>query len=144
MKHIEIKEGIEYCDFHKVTEMLAKSFWCPGISREEVQKGAYHSALVVGAFQDGEQIGFARVISDKTRYAYIVDVMVDENYRHQGIGQKMIQAILDSPELKDVYQWQLMTKDAHEFYGKFGFSPIVRAKDLLEIRVARAEKRKQQ
>jgi len=107
-----------------------------------VKKGAYNSALLVGAFnQQGEQIGYARAISDKTRYAYILDVIVHENYRHQGIGAKLIQSILDSVELADVYQWQLITKDAHSFYKKFGFEPIARFKNLLEIRMDRSEKR---
>lgn len=53
----------------------------------------------------------------------------------------MIQAILDSIELKDVYQWQLITKDAHSFYGKFGFKPVERIDDMLEIRMNRLEKR---
>ena len=51
-----------------------------------MKKGAHNSALLVGAFnQQGEQIGYARAISDKTRYAYILDVIVHENYRNQGI-----------------------------------------------------------
>lgn len=41
MNHIVIKEGMERIDFEKVTEMLAKSFWSPGIKIEEVKKGAY-------------------------------------------------------------------------------------------------------
>ena len=142
MDDIVIREGIDIIDFDKVTEMLAKSFWSPGIGIEEVKKGAYNSALVIGAFNHaGEQIGFARVISDKTRYAYILDVIVHEDYRHQGVGEKIIQAILESAGLDDVYQWQLITKDAHSFYRKFGFEPIVRIDDMLEIRINRSEKR---
>jgi len=142
ISEVIIKSGTENMDFFKVTEMLTKSFWCSGIGMEEVKKSAFNSALVVGAFnQQGEQVGFARTISDKTRYAYILDVIVDDNYRNHGIGSKLIQTILNSPELSDVYQWQLVTKDAHGFYNKLGFEPVARAKDLMEIRVARAEKR---
>ena len=86
MCKVLLKEGTENMDFVKVTEMLTQSFWSPGIEIEEVKKGAYNSALLVGAFnQQGEQIGYARAISDKTRYAYILDVIVHENYRNQGI-----------------------------------------------------------
>ncbi len=142
MFEVLVKEGLENMDFIKITEMLTQSFWSPGIEIEEVKKGAFNSALVVGAFnQQDEQIGYARVISDKTRYAYILDVIVHESYRKQGIGAKIIQYILDNVELSDVYQWQLITKDEHSFYKKFGFEPIARFKDLLEIRIARSDKR---
>jgi len=133
-----IKDGLDNMDFIRVTEMLATSFWSPGILIEEVVKGARNSALVVGAFdQENRQIGYARVISDKTRFAYILDVFVDEVYRQQGIGQAMVKYILAHPDLKEVYQWLLITKDAHEVYKKVGFKITERSGDWMEIRHAR-------
>jgi N-acetylglutamate synthase-like GNAT family acetyltransferase len=134
MEDFEIKDGIEIMDFPKVTQMLAKSFWSPGIKIDEVKKGASNSALVVGAFDNENQIGYARVISDKTRFAYIMDVYVDENFRKKGICQKMINYILSHNELKDVYQWLLITKDAHGVYSKVGFNTISNPSAWMEIR----------
>jgi GNAT superfamily N-acetyltransferase len=131
----QIKSGFEAMQFDKITQMLAKSFWCPGIKKGEVIQGAQNSALVIGAFlANGEQVGYARVISDKTRFAYILDVMVDENYRKQGIGQAMVNAILQHSELSNIYQWLLITKDAHGVYAKSGFKPVARPNDWMEIR----------
>ena len=133
-----IKDGYENMKFDEVTAMLSKAFWSIGIKLYEVEKGAKNSALVVGAFNnEGRQIGYARVISDKTRFAYIMDVYVDENYRKIGIGQKMMKFILNHGELKDVYQWVLITKDAHEVYKKAGFKSIGRPNDWMEIRLDR-------
>lgn len=135
MEDITIKDGLKNMDIEKVTNMLSNAFWCKGIQMNEVLKGAENSALVVGAFIDHiNQIGFARVISDKTRFAYIVDVYVDESFRRKGIGQKMVTYILNHEELKDVYQWLLITKDAHGVYSKVGFNPISRPLDWMEIR----------
>lgn len=135
MKDIIIKDGLKNMEFEKVTDMLSNSFWCKGIKNDEVIKGAENSALVVGAFIDnGNQIGYARVISDKTRFAYIVDVCVDKEYRRKGIGQKIMNYILSHSELKDVYQWLLVTKDAHGVYSKLGFKPTSRPLDTMEIR----------
>ena len=143
MEEIVIQYGVEQMDLEKVTKMLSNAFWCPGIKFKEVKQGAINSALVVGAFkQDKSQVGYARVISDKTRFAYIVDVYVDENYRKQGIGQKMINYILTSDELKDVYQWLLITKDAHGVYSKVGFQPISHPLAWMEIRNQRPSSRK--
>lgn len=141
MEEIEIKDGICSMNFLKVTEMLSKSFWSPGIGIDEVKKGAQNSALVVGAFGAEEnQIGYARVVSDKTRFGYITDVYVDENFRKRGIGQKIIGHILSHKELEDVYQWLLITKDAHEFYGKFGFKAISLPEQWMQIRNERPKR----
>lgn len=138
MENIIIKEGIENMDFEKVTNMLSNSFWSPQIKIAEVKKGAINSALTVGVFLNGGgQIGYARVISDKTRFAYITDVYIDENLRRKGIGQKIINYILNHKELSDVYQWMLITKDAHEVYRKAGFNAVSRPLDLMEIRMDR-------
>lgn len=138
---IIISNGYENMDFVKVTEMLSNAFWCPGIKIDEVKKGALNSAFVVGAYIEGNiQVGYARVISDKTRFAYICDVMVDENYRKMGIGQRMINYILSHEELDDVYQWLLITKDAHGVYKKSGFEPISRPESWMELRYKRPER----
>ena len=135
-----MKDGFTEMDFDRVRDMLAESFWTPGISRAEVVQGAANSALVVGAFLDGQQIGFARVISDKTRFAYILDVYVAEGHRKKGVGRTMLRHILTHEELKDVYQWLLITRDAHGMYNQLGFAPVSRPLDWLEIRGARPER----
>jgi GNAT superfamily N-acetyltransferase len=133
-----IKCGFAAMDFDAITDLLKDAFWCVGIKKDEVVKGAQNSALFVGGFtQDNKQVGYARVISDKTRFAYVLDVIVAPDYRKQGIGQTMMNFILDHPDLKDVYQWLLITKDAHGVYKKVGFNPIARPLDWMEIRHAR-------
>lgn len=134
MNDIIIKDGMENMDFGKVTQMLSNSFWSPEIKIDEVKKGAINSALVVGVFSKEEgQIGYARVISDKTRFAYITDVYIDVNFRKKGMGQKIINYILTHQELTDVYQWLLITRDAHGVYNKVGFNPVSRPLDWMEI-----------
>jgi GNAT superfamily N-acetyltransferase len=131
----KIIDNIKKMDFARVTEMLKDAYWSKGIGIEEVKRGANNSALVVGVFtSEGDQIGYARAISDKTRYAYILDVYVDENFRKQGVGQAMIKFILNHPKLKDVYQWLLITKDAHGVYSKVGFKPLEHPERWMEIR----------
>jgi GNAT superfamily N-acetyltransferase len=131
----QIKHDFHEMDFDKVTLLLEKAFWSVGIKKEEIIKGAEHSALLVGVFNNtNEQIGYARVISDKTRFAYILDVIVDDAFQKKGIGQAMMNFILHHEELKTVYQWLLITKDAHGVYNKVGFNPVARPKDWMEIR----------
>jgi GNAT superfamily N-acetyltransferase len=122
-------------DFAKITAMLKEAYWSKDIDIDEVKQGANNSALVVGAFtKEGTQVGYARVISDKSRFAYILDVYVDENFRKRGIALSMINFILKHPRLKNVYQWLLITKDAHSVYSKAGFKPLEFPERWMEIR----------
>ena len=103
--------------------MLSGTYWSTGITKNEIMAGIRNSALVVGAYYGKRQVGFCRVISDKTRFAYLLDVIVAEDCRRQGIGQAMVRYTVSHPELKNVYQWLLKTGDAHGVYEKCGFLP---------------------
>jgi GNAT superfamily N-acetyltransferase len=112
-------------DYEKVTRMLAATYWSPGVSLSEVRKSADYSALVVGAYDPHEgQVGFMRVVSDATRFAYVADVVVDERFRKRGIGRAMVSFALAHESLRYVYKWYLMTIDAHGVYEKVGFGPL--------------------
>ena len=131
---VVICSGKEKLCIDDIQDMLSKTIWSPGITKKEILKGIDNSALIVGAYnEDGTQIGFMLVVSDKTRFAYLMDVVVNENYRRQGIGTKMLNFALSHPELKDVYQWFLMTADAHGVYEKCGFEPINNPERLMSI-----------
>ena len=136
---VEIRDGVKHMNFEQVTCMLSKAFWSPGIKIDEVKQGAENSSLVVGAFCDNVQVGFARVISDKTRFAYIADVYVDENYRRHGIAKEMMHFILSHELLKDVYQWYLVSA-ARELYEKVGFTDLSEPEKWMEIRQSRPER----
>lgn len=136
---ITIYDGIENMDFNKVTEMLSEAIWSKGIKEDEIKQGAVNSALVIGAFCNNVQVGYARVISDKTRFAYIADVYVDENYRHHGIAKNMMLHILSHESLKDVYQW-LLRSAASKLYEKVGFVPVSEPERWMEIRQNRRER----
>lgn len=141
MEEIIFKDGLEEIDFEKVTKMLSEADWSPGIRIDEVKQGAYNSSLVVGAFlPDGTQIAYSRVVSDRTRFAYIMDVYVHKNHRKKGIGQKMLEYIISHNYLKDVYQWLLRTDDAHDVYGKIGFEPVTHPEEFMEIKKGRPDR----
>ncbi|HVR18923.1 MAG TPA: GNAT family N-acetyltransferase, partial [Polyangiaceae bacterium] len=111
-------------DFAKVTEWLAGSYWSPGIERAEVEHGARHSSLVVGAYAaNGAQVGYARVASDRTRVGFVMDVFVDAAHRKRGLGRALVHFALSHPEHALVYLWLLATHDAHGVYAPLGFAP---------------------
>lgn len=120
-----LREGLAAMDFARVRALLAATYWVPGIGRDRIERAAEHSALVIGAFApDGGQVGYARVISDKTRFAYICDVVVDEAHRGRGVARAMTRFALEHPNFVTVVTWTLSTRDAHGVYAPLGFLPI--------------------
>jgi GNAT superfamily N-acetyltransferase len=119
----EIDSNPKRIDWQRVHAWLASSYWTPGIPLERIQRGAENSALILGAYSPEGQAGFLRVVSDKSRFAYLCDVWVDEKHRGQGLARRMVQAALDHPDFTTV-NWLLATVDAHGVYEKLGFAPL--------------------
>ena len=76
----------ERLNINLVYGFLTESYWAKGIPREVVARSIENS-LCFGAYCSGEQVGFARVISDYATYAYIGDLFVVEACRGQGLGK---------------------------------------------------------
>lgn len=120
-----IREGFEHVDFARVHAWLASSYWTPGIGREQVERGTRNSALVISVFApEGAQAAFARVVSDKSRFAYLCDVWVDAAYRGRGLASAMVHHALEHPDFTTITNWTLGTKDAQSVYEPFGFRDI--------------------
>ncbi len=138
---VDISSSRERIRLDDVQEMLSRAYWSPGITKNEINKGIANSALVVGAYiPGGRQIGFLRVVSDKVRFAYLLDVIVHDDYRRNGIGTRMVRFALSHQELKDVYQWLLATQDAHGVYEKCGFEALRNPEHWMSIRTPRPER----
>ncbi len=138
---ITFKTGFDHIEFETVSKWLHDAYWSPGITQDEVILGAKNSSLVVGGFDEfGKQVSFLRILSDKVRFAYILDVIVDPTFRKQGIGSAMVKYAMEHPEMSLVYQWLLSTRDAHEVYAQFGFGPLENPDQWMIIRGARGDR----
>jgi len=112
-------------DLDAIHAFLAReSYWAAGIAKDVLARGMAHS-LCFGMYYVGAQIGFARVISDYATYAYLNDVYILAPHRGQGLVSWLIECVLAHPDLQGLRRFMLTTKDAQEFYGRFGFIPLV-------------------
>ena len=97
------------------------SYWGVGRSRETMARAIAGSSRVVGLYRDGEQVGFARAISDRATIAYLADVYVLPAHRGRGLGLELVREIVDGEPRLDV-RWLLHTADAQRLYDKLGFT----------------------
>lgn len=107
-------------DLDVIHGFLYHCYWSPGIPRELVAQAINHS-LNFGLYEENQQIGFARVVSDYTSFAYLADVFVLPTHRGHGLGIWLIECIIHCPALQSIRSFTLATRDAHSLYRKFGF-----------------------
>ncbi len=119
-------------DLDVIHGFLTTSYWARGIPRETVVRSMEHS-LCFGAFDEGRQVGFARVVSDRATFAYICDVFALESHRGSGVGKSLMAAIMSHPELQGLRRWTLFTRDAHGLYRQFGFGAAAHPERLMEV-----------
>jgi GNAT superfamily N-acetyltransferase len=109
-----------------------RSYWAQGVPREIVDRAIEHS-LCFGVYRGGQQIGFARAVTDFATFAWLADVFVVEDNRGKGVGQKLVAAVLAHPRLQGLRRFQLGTRDAHGLYARFGFQPLAYPERFMEI-----------
>jgi GNAT superfamily N-acetyltransferase len=118
---IEITDNHARVDVSQLLELYRTTWWAQERSAEDVRRALLHSHPVITAWDGSTLVGFTRVISDRTYRATIWDVIVRPSHQGHGVGQKMMRAVLDHPDLESVTAFLLLTKDKHGFYEQFGF-----------------------
>ncbi|MBN2354549.1 GNAT family N-acetyltransferase [candidate division KSB1 bacterium] len=130
--HFRITTDKSRMDIDAIHRMLLGTYWGGNLPRN-ILEASMRSSLCWGLFEGDRQIGFARVISDYTTFAYLCDVVIDESYRKRGLGAWLLQCILEHPQLQGLRRWMLSTLDAHELYKKLGFRPLTKPEKFMEI-----------
>ncbi|MBN8644205.1 MAG: GNAT family N-acetyltransferase [Planctomycetes bacterium] len=152
----EVREGEFFAsddraliDLGVVHAFLSTCYWSKGIPRALVEKAAAHS-LCFGVYRDRkclpgvptcEQVGFARVVTDRATFAYLADVFVLDQWRGRGLSKLLMRCVMTHPELLGLRRWLLMTRDAHGLYRHFGWEVTGTPERVMEIIVKDAYRR---
>jgi len=129
---LTISDDRSRMDREGVHTFLADSYWARGIPREIVDRSIDNS-LCFGLYENGRQIGFARVITDYATFGYLSDVFVLESHRARGLATWLMRVVLGHPDLRGLRRWVLVTRDAQELYRKLGFRDLEDPSRYMEI-----------
>ena len=112
------KQSQQLCELYSVT------WWTRERTPERVDKMLDHSDVVLGLVDDqANLVGFARVLSDFTYKALVLDVIVAESHQGKGLGAVLMDAVLKHPLLTNVAHFELYCLPEMEpFYHKWGFT----------------------
>jgi len=110
-------------DRDAIWQFLRTAYWSLGVERHVVDR-AIDNSLVFGLYGAwGEQAGFARLVTDQARFAWLADVFVLPAHRGRGLGVWLVATTLEHPAVAGL-RVVLGTKDAHGLYERFGFRPV--------------------
>lgn len=112
--------------------LTVEAYWAKNLPYSTFQTSIKNSTCF-GVYYQNKQVGFARVISDNSTFAYLADVFIDMNYRKQGLSKWLIQTIINYPNFKNLRRFLLATADAQTLYQKFGFEALSKPDRFMEI-----------
>jgi GNAT superfamily N-acetyltransferase len=109
-----------------------RSYWAVGRPLEVVRRALDHS-LCFGLYEQRQQIGFTRVVTDQATFAWLCDVFVLEPYRGRGLSKWLLECVMGYPALQGLRRILLGTRDAHGLYERFGFTPLADPTRFMEV-----------
>jgi len=129
----KISSDPKQMDFSVIHGYLSGSYWAKGIPLLTMQT-AINNSFCFGVFTEaGQQVAFARMITDYATSAYLADVFVLPEHRGKGLSKWLIQTIVDDPKLQGLRRMLLATNDAHNLYKQFGFSALASPELFMEL-----------
>ena len=128
---IEISTDKNRLDIDLIHQFLTQSYWAKGRTIEEVQN-TIDNSLNFGVYFNDKQIGYARICTDYTVFAYLLDVFILPEYRGRGYSKKLMTYIIEEPKLNKCKTWMLKTVDAHNLYKQFGYTELKNPELVME------------
>ncbi len=117
---IRVSSDPDEIDLRLAHAWIVTTYWSTNIPWEVFEK-ACRNSLLFAAFDDDQQVGFARAVTDCATFAWLCDVYVAEEVRGRGVARRLMDVVLAHEELQRLRQFVLGTRDAHGLYEKFGF-----------------------
>lgn len=121
-------------DRDRVYRFLSEdAYWSQGLPRDVFDR-AVDNSLSFAAYDGDELVGYARVVTDRSTYAWLCDVFVLPAHRSRGVSKLLMTTVMAHPELQGLRNFVLATRDAHGLYAKYGFTPLQQPERWMAIR----------
>jgi N-acetylglutamate synthase-like GNAT family acetyltransferase len=112
--------------------LAEESYWSQGIPRTVVER-AIQNSLCFGVYLSTEQVGFARVVTDKATFALLADVFILSAHRGKGLSKWLMRCVVGHEDLQGLRRLLLLTSDAHSLYRQFGFQELGNPSRFMEV-----------
>src|SRR3954454_4423851 len=93
---IELDDNPARIDVAAVHDYLANdSYWAKRGPYEVVARLVREAQRVVGVYDGGRQVGFARAFTDGVSLVYLADVYLRPEYRGWGLGVQLVREMVE-------------------------------------------------
>jgi GNAT superfamily N-acetyltransferase len=112
--------------------LAEESYWSPGIPLGIVER-AIQNSLCFGVYHHTAQVGFARVVTDKSTFALLADLFILSAHRGKGLSKWLMRCVVGHEDLQGLRRLLLLTSDAHGLYRQFGFKELGNPSRFMEV-----------
>ena len=112
--------------------LAEESYWSPGIPLSIVER-AIQNSLCFGVYHHTAQVGFARVVTDKSTFALLADLFILSAHRGKGLSKWLMRCVVGHEDLQGLRRLLLLTSDAHGLYRQFGVPELGNPSRFMEL-----------
>jgi hypothetical protein len=125
-------DDVALVDVGKVHRWMSEqSYWASGRPLE-VMARSIENSLVLGLYSaGGEQVGFARFVTDYATFGWLCDVFVESSLRGGELGTFLVDRSVNHPAVRDVRQ-VLMAEPGRSIYRRQGFAELLKPERWME------------
>jgi predicted GNAT family N-acyltransferase len=120
-------------DAQELTALYEDYEWWDDREVEDVRAALAETEVAVGVEDGGDLVASARILTDYTYYANVLDVIVAGHRRGEGLGETLMQAVVDHPDLQSVVGLSLLCRRGLvPYYESVGFDLFDREMEVPE------------
>ena len=134
MSEFEIRGAVTERHLPDLMRLFGSAWWAERRTADDVRDMLAASTIVVALIDPrlDRLVGFARVLTDFTYLAMILDVVVDPDFRGTGLGAAVMDAVVGHPRLATVASLELVCQpELRPFYRRWGFTDEVGRSGLM-------------
>lgn len=124
----EVRDHLSPAHVGDLMRLYGDEWWTARRTRPDVERMLAASDLLFAVVEkgSGSLVAFARVLTDRTYLALVLDVIVAPEHRGAGLGRLLMESICSEQALRDVASIELVCQPEHvPLYEKWGFTANV-------------------
>jgi GNAT superfamily N-acetyltransferase len=119
-------------DITGTTAYLDTTYWAQGRPESMVRR-SIEGSIAFGVYDGDDQVGFARVVTDRATFGWVCDVFILDSHQGRGLGMWLMRCVLAHPDLQDLRRWLLGSTNARGLYARLGFVPLPAPERFMQI-----------
>lgn len=105
----------------EVKRLLEEADWGQGRTLPSITQQLQSSDIIFSVWDGDRMVSFARVLTDSSYAVIILDFIVAKTHQGQGVGGRLVKAILGHPDLLGIKKWVAFSPTNQGFFEQFSF-----------------------